>query len=115
MLPNTTTTFYVSVMSVVAAGVFGLSYYYYYTQRKLKSVHSLRGGTDYRNSCTNPAYSSLDDASIEAAFQEACYSAKSLIISNTKDKLLLYGLYKQATLGNASDNNHEVRGYYRSY
>ncbi len=110
MLPNTTTTFYVSVMSAVAAGVFGLSYYYYHTQRKLTSVQSFRGGTDDINICTNPVYSSLDDASIEAAFREACYSVNSLPISNTKDKLLLYGLYKQATLGNASDTNHSVRG-----
>jgi len=97
-------------MSVAAAGVFGLYYYYYhYTQWKLKSANSLRDEPDYMKSCTNLSYSSLDDASIEAVFKEACHSVNSLNISNTQDKLLLYGLYKQATIGNASDNNHTVR------
>jgi hypothetical protein len=111
MLPNTTTTkLCVSVMSVAAAGVFGLYYYYYhYTQWKLKSANSLRDEPDYMKSCTNLSYSSLDDASIEAVFKEACHSVNSLNISNTQDKLILYGLYKQATIGNASDNNHTVR------
>lgn len=100
-----------SVTALVAAGALG--YYYFYISGKLlanrdKSASSCEKVESNRSS-NRIYYLSMDDASIELAFQEACNSIKSLQISNVQDKLLLYGLFKQATVGNALDCNQVVR------
>jgi hypothetical protein len=100
-----------SVTALVAAGALG--YYYFYISGKLlanrdKSASSCKKVQSNRSS-NSICYLSMDDTSIELAFQEASSSIKSLHISNVQDKLLLYGLFKQATVGNALDCIQAVR------
>mmetsp|Transcript_4505 Transcript_4505/g.6677 ORF Transcript_4505/g.6677 Transcript_4505/m.6677 type:complete len:383 (-) Transcript_4505:64-1212(-) len=90
-----------SALSLVA-GVVG--YIFIYSGKKIvKSRTILVPSPDVKNQSTTSSCSTVADSSvIHSAFEKACESAKSIKIANVGDKLLLYGLYKQATIGDAT-------------
>ena len=96
-----------SALSLIA-GVVG--YIFIYSRKNfVKSRKVMVPSRDIKNQSTTNSGSTVTDSSvIHSAFEKACESAKSLKIANVGDKLLLYGLYKQATIGDATTVTKKV-------
>jgi len=78
---------------VTAASCTTLAIAYYYLNRKRKKG----GGQD-------ALHTEEVDGALEQIFLETSQNVNSMTINDNGTKLLLYGLYKQARVGNASNS-----------
>lgn len=94
------------VSSVIAVGLVSLLVWYQGSNERItakdKNQQRRPSTSQERAAVNNPDFILLD------LFQQSCKKANSLSLSNG-DKLMLYGLYKQSTEGDASDEKKPSR------